>query len=441
MALITQTPVLIDPVAYSRASFDPSNRFGPFRFGSALYLVLQGQNDAIAPFTDNQQLGVFKSTDKGNSWTRQDIPGTPVALDDTMNYASYYPTSENGIISILYQASNAHGTQVVDFDCSTDTFGTPSVALTPSIFTIVSGFGGIQFFKQAGGDYWVFFTRVSAPLGFYYRKLSGGTWSAQTAVDVVAYTSNSGTNTGIINPATGDMLVLAFSFATYPTGLTTKQYLITNSGVVTGPTAAFANFFNQVIMAIWGTSYVVPYTDDQVNLKVAIGTPLAAPVWSISTVDGPYPVNTIPVDPVAFLDKDGNAIVAWIKVNTLDQTANLIYDSTNTGSGWSAPLLVYDSLANPSMVPGFTQSQGAHTLGNGIQLADGNWVFATALDIGNADTGAFPCAGFVLVTAPPSPPVPTLACPIASTAQIGVFFSTMLLASGGTPPYTFAILS
>lgn len=35
----------------------------------------------------------------------------------------------------------------------------------------------------------------------------------------------------------------------------------------------------------------------------------------------------------------------------------------------------------------------------------------------------------------------TLACPIANTGQVGVPYSSSLIASGGTPPYTFAITS
>ncbi len=81
--------------------------------------------------------------------------------------------------------------------------------------------------------------------------------------------------------------------------------------------------------------------------------------------------------------------------------------------------------------------------GSGIFLGR-TTIYDTVQTIGNTPHPGVPNAlvsqGVIeLIKAPSAPPALTIACPVTSTVQIGVFYDLELVTGGGVPPYTWAV--
>ncbi len=110
------------------------------------------------------------------------------------------------------------------------------------------------------------------------------------------------------------------------------------------------------------------------------------------------------------------------------------YSSALVASGGVPPYTF--SIISGTLPPGLTlnPSTGAIT---GTPTAAGPYTFtAQVVDSRGNSSGTTTSSCTIIV----QPPAPTLLCP-AGTAQVGVAYSSALVASGGVPPYTFSIIS
>lgn len=461
---ISRQPILFDR---TRTSFDRetaySNGFGaygtiwgPFRYVRAgvtdIYFVLMPNTDVADPNcvpTSNFHVYRGTSADGFGNWDRQDVINSPACLAASGSVVAFYPASENGVISIFYPTA-AGANSVIDFNCSTNTFGATSPTFSLTTFTTVFQISrGAGLFKQVSGDYWIFFARIIAPgsIALYSMKLSGGTWTGPTNLAALNAGGNSQISGSVMDPATGDMFLLVSDYASYPTGLSTKCYRVDNTGALLSTTTLPTGLADTGQMALWGTSLLATYWQVPGDGKVhaVTGTPLASPVWTDLVVDAAVydAVNTFASWHTAFVDKDGDARVAWTFFdNTTSPNDSGIRMSQNTGSGWLTVDQVYDLVSNPPVVSGYSVdyagAHGVHTLG-AMQIADGRFIFGTAIDLIGP---CFPCSGFALVTGPP-PPTISILCPVnPGNLALGVPFTTAApVVTGGTGPFTFTLLS
>ncbi len=124
-------------------------------------------------------------------------------------------------------------------------------------------------------------------------------------------------------------------------------------------------------------------------------------------------------------------VVDWIALNLVQ-----ILTSTFTGSSWPVLTEIYDS--STDYPPALTPPAGGTNRIEGISASDAGWVIR--LDASNPFTMSDnDTLVFVRLLSPPPGPL-ALACP-SSSAGVGVPYSDSFVATGGTPPYTFAIVA
>lgn len=93
------------------------------------------------------------------------------------------------------------------------------------------------------------------------------------------------------------------------------------------------------------------------------------------------------------------------------------------------------TFAATGLPPGVTMS-GNGTI-SGTPTATGTFNYTVTITDSAGNTGTVHCS----VTVSPMTPPLTLACGSATTGQVGVPYSSSLVATGGVPPYTFSIIS
>jgi hypothetical protein len=109
------------------------------------------------------------------------------------------------------------------------------------------------------------------------------------------------------------------------------------------------------------------------------------------------------------------------------------YSSTIVVSGGVTPYTF--ALASGSLPPGLTLNPNTGVI-SGSPTATGTYSFAvqvTDSSSGTAQTTTLTCGITV------NPPPITLSCP-ASSAQLGLYYSSQLMASGGVPAYTYSVV-
>lgn len=429
-----QLPVLIRPVSNS------PQPFGPHRFGSSLYAVLCDSNNTPTI----GQLGVFKKV--AGVWARQDAGNEP-PNDGATTLSFYYSPTEDGLIHILYRDAGTSDLHVIVFDCSTDTYGSPSTALTePHV-----GTGGLRLYLQTGGDYYLYYAYRDAAARVAYRVLSGGVWSGETIVESIAIPGYTALLSGAIDEASGAMFLLYLTIVNTVTAASLRTVRVSGAGVVGTPgtvrtlgTLFVGDLYVDTNIGIIDTDRALfPVSDDSSNfldLDVLIGTPLSAPVWAFSPVDlGTSLTGADYLDhPVLTITAAGNLAALWTVYETSTGDPDQLWLNEDAlGSGTAS--LFYDAVANPP-ADGLTgNDQFIHSSGV-IQLANGAWTFITAMEIDESPSPADDhCAGFDL-SSEGSSPAPS--CPVSpgGQGQVGVPFTATVTVAGGIPPYTFAIV-
>ncbi len=409
MATINTTPVQVP----SNGRYNQlSNQENPFyvEIGSNLYQVLFS---AQGP-TLTRAVGIFKraSAAVGTAWVEKDAANSP----DQGNQSGVGCVSVNGtVITIAYTIYGTAQLRLCSFDTATDTWGTPgdTVVLPDPLSVPLFHFA----FVQRSDD--TFVIVAAAQFYLYYLTNIAGVWSAATSI-----LATGGIVCGGVIDAT-DTIHLVVS--TSPLGQIDYRRL-SSSYVLGSPTAISVMNLREgtfPYIIIWGgdtivighlpTTFGLPYT-----VNMAMGTPLAAPVFTDTTVfsqnlSAGFSERTLFPVPVEGAD-DGLLYCFFVDTN-FTIGINQIMQGAWDGSDWSVSIY-YSPVLNPPVngVSGTSSAQVIRGL-QGIQLTQG-WTVATALTINDpANPPATVSSGEFLepASAPPPEPPPapgTISCQI-----------------------------
>lgn len=396
-AIVTATPVA--PEATNFGSTD-NNQFGDTYVNDSggLYILL-------AYFYDSIHLGteILKSSDGGVTW----ISKATLTGVGSFYTASFYDLASRTIYFL--NGTAALGFQIQQYNCATDSLGV-ATANTGAMLTS----GGRISISYAGGNLFMFFSK--SVQNIYYKMYSSGAWSADILV------SNEGAN----NPAplstyvdSSNVTYLLFNSVGLLSG-DVKIALVDSAGVVgtvtTIETITGANAFgtpNDGKLLAQGNALFAAYSTAVSAPHVAIGTPIGAPVWTVTVPDATFNPST-DIDNYVDLAIDGNGRINFFWIITVQPgalyTSQVVNLSTYSGTAWGATTLFYDYVNNPpsaSLNPAAPASYAMQRVR--AQWVNGAWSGATNLFLVSGSFGTVPTA-FAL-------PAPAAAVPLTNPGQ------------------------
>jgi hypothetical protein len=276
----------------------------------------------------------YKSTDNGTTWTEQDVANKPTFSGSQAASAFLVSTD----IRIAWVSST--GIKIVDFDTSTDTYGTPTAAATSS----TSSCQFVYLAQLSGGNDRIYDLDNGGTVLMYWSEYSGS-WSARTLVS-----DNLGGNAAAQPQfllGTSDVIHLWWQndgFAlrnVYYRQLSAAGVLGAIQTIISGSSS-----FNAIGRpVIWNGKIVLPYVRQagfgDNRPAVMIGDTEASPTWTSEDIDASQPDADH-----CFAWVDGSTLYVWYLVED-NNTLHQIYYAENSGSGWSTPILFYDEVADP----------------------------------------------------------------------------------------------
>ncbi len=416
---------------------------GPYEHGGNQYAFLE----SVPSHSGGTFVQPYKSTDGGVTWT-----ALTTGQQAKFGFMSvFYPGS--GTLVYISYVSTAAGTHIFTqtFDLSTET-------LSSSFDTGINGVNANSiFFLKMPSGLWVVLYDKPSPNGGIFAVTSadsGVTWSG--AITLFA----AGTLTLLENPVIDGSgnIGINYSFWTNTTigDRASERYCIFNGATVTADVVALADASHinrgpsilqyPIIYNALRDSIIIPVGEGTGlptnSISVLVGSPSAAPVFTkiLIWTDATPPTDQ-PWFPAITQSTDGTLIsVLW--ANDLgnfpfDSILQLSQSSDTPLATWTAPSTVYDETANPpTPAPNFGELLPA----NIRTLSDGTLAIlvGTNQKVASSDNWCGLMNFFALLGGLPL----SAACPInGGTAQVGVPYDKQLIASGGTPPYTWRQIS
>lgn len=396
-----------------------------------------------------QKAAFYKSLDGGATWTDPDIADAQVCKA----FADYYFDGVSNIVNILLIANNS-GSQplvLVNFDLNAETYSAPYGSVGAPTDTFV----GIVRVARTSDNHLIC---------FYSRNVGGGNSRARCAIyDITGATWGSPfdyatdmpvigtTQVETIIPDPANNLVHVF----YSNGLTLFSYRQINSAGALGTITAFPAGDNIHIGNLnqgraFGAGYLksgvltVPvFTRDPstaiFSLNVITGTPSSAPSFTLSA-----PIETAassnegwePAQAIAY-QVGSVQHVLYFTGDGLGNLYNLVKLASNSGSGWSTTT-IYDATLDPNAGQNSRNFQWLNAISGGpdpvggVQFQVATWLTLAGQPFQNTAELSTQFIGSSSLA---------LSCGSPPPGQVGVHYSSALIATGGTPPYTFAISS
>lgn len=400
-------------------------------------------NQYLVSDTAQGNINIYKSIDGGVTFTAQDAANKQ-AVQVYGNGQSAYDIAISGsqILCVFVKQGTTHLYQRT-FDMSTDTWGTISSA-GPNISGDDNDRDQLVRIVLVGSDIWVFYPEwLTTFQTINYSIFSAGVWGSNTIL-----VNSSGTIFNHLDAAFEDsnslLHVIFRRAATQTRSAQLYHTSVTTLGVAATPDLIDATITTFPAGKSWaeGTSLFVPFYDSNSRTGVWEGTPLATPTWTFTLVNtiafGPSVIDIGEMTHQAaspgyggraygFSDGGINYLV-WRSTDDPAFTVDAIYYSINSGAGWSAPILAYDFITNPAP---WVSAGTEKIFGVSATISSGNLLIAASIN----------CNGLMLPTAIPLSSPPSIICDSPPDGVVGVFYTHTFPASGGTPPYSFAIIA
>lgn len=294
--------------------------FGPVKANGALYMWGQ----------PSDHTRIYKSTD-GQNWGSQDDLHADPNIPDAVWFS--------GTTIVLGYTTLPNTHYLVNYDLTTDTYGTPYAQTTAwgsQVFI-----GSIRVLSN--GDVVAVFQDASLALN--YVIYSAGAWSPAQKINSTPPTIKD--YVAIPDPSDG----ITFVYNLERDGATYTRRL---AGGVLSPEVRLDTLIGDTIYTFGygtvynGNIYVPYYNDSTIVPSVMIGTPFASPAWTMQIVD-----NTNNVGPGIFVNASvvgGNLVYSWISYGSQFGGAgvpNALYQSQFSNGAWQPKTFPYDSVANP----------------------------------------------------------------------------------------------
>lgn len=400
-ALITVAPNPIDSTTFSRQSASEINPMGPFlsSLGAQYWVGVSTISGGVGV----RKLRIFKSIDEWSSDTEMDAANAPTPIN--LHLHVYYRAN---IISVLYNDDTDSKAKIIEFDCTTDTYGTPGTGLANASAPWTGG--QALFYKRIDDTYVVLFGSGG---NFNYRTYVAGTWAAAVSLAAIQYTVRGlfyDTSDPfapiaqlVLTNALGSSLLYAQLDDAY--NLSTPITLSTDTDGLRASIVLFG-----AGIAIGWTSGIVyeAFSNGHFPYKayVAIAPDRITPVFTIYNIftgngddasigDAPTYV-TLGLDDSERL----NAFYYETDYSIASPYLDKMWWTQFDGAAWGSPVLVYDAVTTPVANTDTPINQFLHT--GDVLGYNGKWFLPVAMEI--LDTSNPYCAEFMLVFNQAPPP-------------------------------------
>ncbi len=454
MPIVTDPPVIIDEAGAPDPNAADELVTGPYLVGSNLYALAKSNG---SPSTTPVNCPViYKSTDGGATWANITETDSTGMTAFTWNWDDTGPNPS--IITFAFANGGTGGDwNLRDFDVSTETWSTIyGTGGTPPTNALNRIQGGLTITRLSDGTIKLISGHLVAFGGdgnlYYSICAAGGNWTA-TDVAITSsalgftcdcacidpndtvhfrYTNNAGgfRNAHYNNLSSSNVIgATPFDFTPIPNAVVPHTRRIYESGgklYIGELSFAGASTSNQVGMwtgtpnpdlltPSWAEASIADLTGDpQLNTVFQFCHPAGfqSLVFQGSEDTGETPQFLIPGSSIPAVAGDQVIFYVTYDTSTSPSTSVIWYSILHSGT-WSAPAQYYDSTTDPPA--GWTSEIGPVILG--MSMAAGEEI-----------------------PPPPNPVIP--ACPVTpgGNGQVNVPFSATITATGGTPPYTFAIV-
>lgn len=400
----------IDPVSLPDSPVVDQAFYGPLKFGTKLYTWGFAQVGHGIP----NPVAVYRSSDNGATWTG-------FFSTQTVLSTGWYDAGNQKIVFLMSDAGGA-GLFFVDFLLSTETFSAPYGQFFATSTT------GYFVRKLSTGDLAVI---CDDGLGnLLWVKFSSGAWGTPVTVNSTAF--------GFFRVSavldTSDNIWVFWWVSSPPN--TVRVRSVSVSGVLgtvatVSTTGAGANTIGNG--TYWSVNNGINVHEKAGDLPAndvfaerVFGAPISGPTWSEEFIDH---TNLTTSDYGQMRVEAGNLLVDDIINDNGTGIDNGIFKAVFASGSWTNSLQ-YDCLVNyPSNL---TPPVGSPAEMQGISGSDSGWIVRINTHSGGRDQNTL---AFIGATTPPS-----LTCP-SSNATVGVPYSSAFVATGGTTPYTFAIIA
>ncbi len=432
MPTITNPPIGVDLVNGSESG---QNDFHPtlIRISDSVYYLIQ-----VSYVVGAGTLRAYKSIDGGSTWVEKDTANKPLPGNQSGFFFVFDDTVPNHVIGILYRdgTSGAPGTNlyITTFDTNTDLWGTPSAAFDLTPIPDHANITRFCFYRQTGGT-WV---AISAKISFgptvgriYYITSNGSTWSGTTnltttnvAFDVWGGIRDSSDNYYFLAD-NGSFGMLFFKVDVV--------FTLSSPISLTPPAMFIGNPASTPSLVLYGPdSIAVSFTTTNGDVRVFIGTPLAAPVFTTYIIYTNV-LSEVTKFSTVMVDQSG-ALNAFFILFDDDQPTDpaeaYIGQSVFDGATFGAVTVFYDELLNPP--PGGPQ-EAFHKL-DVIQPAAGGWIATTAMGAAGEEQNV----QFILLAPPLGPTSQTLELTKVVSGGPASPSDFGLSATGGSPEVTIS---
>lgn len=338
---------------------------GPFKAVNGSWYLPETED----PFGVRIDIGIYSRTPGAAPWSEQDFGGTDQPDHGNGSAWTYDPATDKiYLVSVKQGTLNNH---IYTFNCATGLYQAMSVS-DGKTATLQNK----NCVKLSNGDVLHIYQDTLGSGKIYYNRLSGGAWGGETVLVNTGF-GNSVSQVKAVCDAS-DRVHVAFIKAGSPSNLYYIQMAGTSGSVgsmtlvytlvTSSPDANFGNIAisntNNTVSLLVSPLASTTFTDHIPH--VAVGTPLSAPVWTVSspdsggtTIDSSTQPQTMPL--CLNFDDSGNLVALWGIAKGVDGTTGgfthvEIWSNTFVSGAWGSPALFYDGVANPP--PGVVYSNG-----------------------------------------------------------------------------------